>query len=66
MDVLLDVRGQVEVDHVLHVRYVETASRHRRGDQNGRRAAPEIAQRLFALPLGAIAVYGCNLIAFVE
>lgn len=35
VDVLLDVGRQIEIDHVLDVGDVETASGHRRGHQNG-------------------------------
>lgn len=56
VDVLLHVRGQVEVDDVLHVRDVETASGDRRRHQDGSLARAEALEGVLSLALAAIAV----------
>ena len=65
MHVLVDVGGQVEVDDELDVGDVETARRHRRGDQDGPAGAAEGAQRLLALRLALVAVYADGRIVLV-
>ena len=64
MHVLVNVGGQVKVDHKLDVRYVETTRGHRRRHQYGFAAAAKRAQRLLALILTLVAVYAYGRILF--
>ena len=54
--VLFNVGWQVEVNDVLHVRDVQTSSRHSRCDENGTASVAEAAERIFTFLLRAITV----------
>ncbi len=56
MHVLLDVRGQIEVDDVLHVGDVQPAGGDGRGNQDRVLAVPEEAQGILSLALSPVAV----------
>lgn len=65
MHVLLNVGGQVKVDHVLHMGNVQPTGRHCSGHQNGRVPGPELLQSVLALALAAIAMNGGHRIPFL-
>ena len=65
MHVLVDGLGQVVVDDVLDVVDVETARGHRRRHDDLALGGAEVAERLLALALQPIAVYGRGRVALL-